>query len=97
MKEWDPDTALNALTAERLLDDGDDVSAAERIFKENAVPAALSIAHLAVHSPNERIRLAAAQYVVDRNLGRIGDTDPLKQAEKDPLFQFIKSVSVQSN
>jgi hypothetical protein len=96
MKEWNPDQAINDLTAERDLDGGNDLVASERIFSENAIPAALSIAHMAIHSGNERIRLEAAKYVVDRNLGRIGDADPLKAAGNDPILKFLKSVSVQN-
>jgi len=97
MKEWDPEHALAGLTAERALDDGDDLAASERIFAENAVPAALSLVHLAVHSSNERIRLEASKYVVDRNLGRIGDTDPLKALGNDPLVKFLRGVTVEAN
>jgi len=94
MKEWDPDERLQELTAERLLNDGDDLAGSERIFAENAIPAALAITHMAVFSDNERIRLEAAKYVVDRNLGRIGDTDPLKNVGNDPLYKFLQGVTV---
>jgi hypothetical protein len=96
MKEWDAEEALQNLTAERMLDDGDDLAASERIFAENAVGASLSIVHIALYSSNERLRLDASRYIVDRNLGRIGDTDPLKAIGNDPLFKFMKAVSSSS-
>jgi len=92
MDAWDPDKALADLETEVSLDDGDFVAATERIFKENAIVAAKSIVHLAVACTNERLRLDAAKYVVDRNLGRIGDTDPLQKQENDPFAKFLASA-----
>jgi hypothetical protein len=93
MREWDPDQALADLVDESALDDGDHHAAAERIFREHATVAAKAICHMAVHCSNDRLRLDAAKYVVDRNLGRIGDTDPLRAAGNDPFMQFLKAVT----
>lgn len=45
--------------------------AVEQLFEDNAVHAAAEIVSLATSSPNEKIRLDAAKYVVERVLGKI--------------------------
>lgn len=50
-----------------------EVAAARNIFREGLVPAAESIAHLAAFSKNDRIRLDASKYVVERNLGKMSE------------------------
>jgi hypothetical protein len=42
-----------------------------RILREGLVPAAQSIVHLAAYSASESVKLSAAKYVIDRNLGPI--------------------------
>lgn len=91
MREWDPDQALRDLAAEsQLMQDVDFETTAKRLLQENLVPAVLAIAHLAVHSPNERIRLQAAQYIADRVLGRITDAGTL---EADPFDSFLRKLT----
>src|SRR5580765_602566 len=50
-----------------------EVEAARKIFREGLVPATQSIAHLATFSKNDRIRLEASKYVVERNLGKVAE------------------------
>jgi hypothetical protein len=73
---WVPDEALAGLRMERQVrSDESDEEVARRIFLENLPVAALAIVHLAQHSGTERVRLDASKYVVERNLGKIGE-DP---------------------
>jgi len=75
-KDWDSDEALSNLTMERAVHPTEsEEDLARRVFLESLPIAALTIAHAAQHSGNERIRLDAAKYIVERNLGKIGD-DP---------------------
>ena len=90
MKEWDPDAALSNLAMEKSLDNGDDVVTAARVFRENAVPAAQSIVHLALYSGNESLRFRAAQYVIERNMGRVQDGQPV---DNDPLTTLFGAVT----
>lgn len=64
-----------------------DEDATNRIFKENAAAAAQTIANIALFGRNERVRLAAAQYVVERVVGRVQDNPP---APKDDPFSALR-------
>jgi hypothetical protein len=59
-------------------------------FAEAAPLAAASIIHLATHSTNERTRLSAAQYVVERAIGRPGEDGT--QGGKDVIMEFLEDV-----
>lgn len=48
-----------------------EVEAARSLFREGLVPATQAIIHLAAYSNNDRTRLDAAKYVVERNLGKV--------------------------
>lgn len=87
---WVPDEAIAGLVMERrVLGDESQESQARRIFSETAAAAAASICHMAVHGTNERLRLDAAKYVVERVLGKAGD-DPFV---KNPVDELINSVT----
>ncbi len=64
---------------------------ARQIFRDNLPLAAASIVHLSQFGNNERIRLQASQYVVDRVLGKseavagVGEVDPWKVLIADAL------------
>ena len=94
MAEWDADSKLSDLSMEIALDNGDQVKTASRIFLENTAVAAQSIVHTALYSHNERLRLDAAKYVVERSMGKIGDTDPL--STKDPWEDLLTSITKES-
>ena len=85
------DSDIEALAMERSLTEETEAQHAKRIFREHLVPAALSIAHLAVFGTNDKLRLDAAKYVVERNLGRIQD-DPPKQ-DDDPYEALIRECT----
>lgn len=89
---WDPDQAAASLSMESVVHTSEtSEDMAQRLLREALPSAVMSATHLAVHSTNERTRLAAAQYVIDRVLGRV-DTNPMggKGAE-DPLKALLGS------
>lgn len=63
---------------------------AKRLFQENLIPSVLSIVNVALHSPNDKLRLQSAMYIVERNLGRIGD--PLPDGAADPLEAMLEQL-----
>jgi hypothetical protein len=70
LRRWNPEEALRSLVEERSVLGEDPEDTARRIFKENLPLAATSIVHIATQSDNEKTRLTAAQYIVDRNFGK---------------------------
>lgn len=90
---WVPDDAVAALAMERTFHNETPAVMARRLFQENAANAAAAICHIAVHGTNERIRLDAAKYVVERVLGRVGDDI----FEVNPVDELISSVTTYVN
>jgi hypothetical protein len=102
MKEWDPEAVLAAVDLEIMTSAGPDgftpssspEDMAMRIFK-NALPAAAhSLCHMAVHEQNASVRLRAATYVVDRNLGRVSDASALLAGSDLPEWEKMIKNSV---
>lgn len=91
LPEWNVEDALRSLEIERTVH-GDLTSEqiAKNIFDENLVPAALAIVHLAQHSPNEKMRMDAAKYVLERIMGRIGD--PPRESAENPLEKLLADI-----
>ena len=91
MQEWDVEDALRSLEIEKQVHpDESSKDIAKRIFDENTVPAALALVHLAQHSPNEKIRLDSAKYVLERVLGRI--SDDVKSDADSPLERLLAEI-----
>ena len=88
---FDPDEALAGLAQERQVMDLDEVEQAEKMFKENLPLAVLAVTTLARTAVNERIRLDASKYVVERNLGGLKDVDPTR-GKGDPLLDLLGEV-----
>lgn len=86
-KAWDADEALAALGEEASFFEETAEEQALRVFKENLVVGAQAIVHLARYSANEKIRLQAATYVVERNMGRLQDVQPTRA--EDPFKALI--------
>lgn len=87
MKNWDPDEALDFLKMEReVMSDGTIEDTARRLFRENLVPATQAICHLAIYGLNEKLRLEAAKYVVERVMGRD------EMVTGDPLEKLIGDI-----
>lgn len=92
---WIPDEALNSLVAERTVHpDESEEQLTRRLFRENSSSAALGIIHIAVYGTNERTRLDASKYVVERVLGKVGDD--AFDAEKSPLELMLEGVMRQA-
>lgn len=88
---WIADEALASLVTEREVHpDETEEQMTRRLFRENAANAALAIIHTAVHGTNERTRLDASKYVVERVLGKVGDD--AYDAEKSPLEALMEGV-----
>lgn len=97
-KPWDPTTELSSLMLAQDADPilrTDQAQHARDIFKEAAPMAARAICHLATFSRNERVRLDAAKYVVERNLGRVAD-DPTITGGDDMLMKFMKGFTTEA-
>lgn len=94
--DWVPSDAVSALATEREIHpDESHEDLARRLLKENVGPATLSIIHISSHGGNERLRLDASKYIVDRVLGKIGDE--IKKDGEDPLQQFLSGVEAIAN
>lgn len=91
--DWLPDEAIKALNVERrtLYANETPAQTARRLMHENSPGAALSIVQIALYGSNERLRLDAAKYVVDRALGRPGED--LGQGEDSPLDAMMKKMA----
>jgi hypothetical protein len=89
---WLPESAIEALNSERrtLYPDETQAQTARRLMQENSPGAALSIIQIALYSPNDRLRLDASKYVIDRVLGRVGED--LNQGEDSPLEAALKRM-----
>ena len=88
------DDRLLAIVAEADIMEETPESMSKKMFRNNLIGATLSICDLATRSVNERVRLQAAQYVVERNLGRLQDATP--EHMTDPLYshisEFVKEI-----
>src|SRR3954464_8872711 len=73
--DWVSQDAIDALGLERSVHLGEtQVQLAERLLIESAPMAAQTIIHLATNpGTNDRVRLSAATYIMDRTAGKIGD------------------------
>ena len=86
-KDWVPDEAIENLTLKRALQDVEDnIRLASDIFKECAPVAAMSMCHMAVHSPSEQVRLTAAKMVIDRAMGT---PSAQKMAVEKPVWEKL--------
>lgn len=96
-QEWKPREMLDELLLEAQFDGGDAAAATSRLLREHALAAASSIAHLAVYGGNERVRLMAAEYIVDKVLqGGLNEDVKLFQEQQQlvgqALFLVVKAL-----
>lgn len=90
-RDYDPDAALLACVEEHTVM-GTSYESQTRNTLEQAAPlAAQTIVNIAMYSVNEKLRLEAARYIVDRNLGRIGD-ERMDSAKSSPLEELLGDV-----
>ena len=92
--KWDAELALKSLVFEAEMHGESEQQTASRVFRENLPLAAQAICHVARYAPNERIRLDAAKYVVERNLGRLADVQPT--STEDPFEKLLAEVVVET-
>lgn len=94
-REWLADEAIEQLTVRRaLMANEDSIALASEVLKEAVPVAAMSMAHLAIHSPTEMIRLNAAKYIMDRTMGPAKDA--MNDAAKPAWEAIYDSVLVQA-
>ena len=91
---WVSEDEVRALADEREILNYDEVEQAERILKENLPAVTHSIIKLARSASSETVRLNAAKYVMDRNLGKI--TEP-QTDEDDVLKELYEDVTVRNS
>lgn len=90
-REWVPEEALDSLVTERTMrEEESEEQLARRLLRENAGIAVHSIVHVAIHGTNERSRLDASKYILERVLGRVGD-DAFGQPDS-PIQSFVDEV-----
>lgn len=83
---------LKSLESERSTFDETETQMTNRIFRQNAIAAAQSVCKIALFGQSERLRLDAAKYVVERNLGRV--QDQMFAPEDDPFMRLFDDVLV---
>lgn len=88
-RSWVDTSALEAIALERNLRTETDEELSRRLLRESSPRAALSLIYLMDKSMNEKIRMDAAKYILDRSLGRIGE-DIVQ--EDDPIMGILKSI-----
>jgi 1,2-phenylacetyl-CoA epoxidase PaaB subunit len=92
--DWDPLGSKQAVEHEiNVMHDGDQGHAlkmARELLDQNAPLAVHSIVHLALHSPNERVRLSAAQEILTRTMGPAKDQ---AIAGGDTLTDLVKTMT----
>ncbi len=94
-RSWIPEEAVRNLSMERSLNPSEtEEELTRRLFRESAPQAAMSIIFLAIHGTNERVRLDADKYVVERVLGKVGDD--AYQGDKSPLESLLNDVIAQA-
>lgn len=87
---WQPSDIEGILITERTINPQEsNEEMARRLINEGVTTAVLGVLHIARHSQNERVRLDAQKYIVERALGRVGDDAFVE----NPMNKFIKDVT----
>jgi hypothetical protein len=74
-ESWVPDEAIANLALEADMRPEETHEArAKRLLTENVDVAAISVIHIAKQDPNARLRLEASKYIMERVLGRAGES-----------------------
>lgn len=91
--EWIPDEALQGIEMDRTIHaDETNIDAAKRILDESLPGAVASVTHLALNSQNEKIRLDASKYIIERNMGTLNN--PVSTGKGDPWTELLNNVLV---
>jgi hypothetical protein len=92
-EEWIPEASLAAIAMEQQVHPDESSEAmTRRLFRENSAAATASIVHIALHGSNERLRLDASKYVVERVLGRVGEDKGTD--EEQPLDALVRQMAM---
>lgn len=89
-RAWVTEDELAALAEERETLAMTPEEQAEKILEENLIPSIHSLGKMARSAQSETVRMNAAKYIIDRNLGKITDAKP---KEVTPLEDFLKSLN----
>lgn len=89
--DWNVEQALADAVTEKEMGIADYGTQTRRHLEQAAPAAARSIINLALYSTTEKTRLDAAKYIVDRQLGRIGD-EKIDSAALQPLEALLADV-----
>lgn len=92
--EWVTDADLELLQGP-LDPPGKYEQAAQSLLRRNAMGAVKTVVDLALNAENERVRLSAAQYVLDRVLGKAEQAGAMNPTEKEGWQNIIESVLVE--
>lgn len=65
---------------------------ARRIFRQALPAAASSIVDIAMNSQNDRTKLDASKYIVERNLGKVGDDAAF--VGDNALAELVKGLEI---
>lgn len=87
---WVSDEDIEALNMEQDALGLNETQLAEKILLESLPAVTHSVIKLARSAQSENVRLSAARYVIDRNLGKIGDALP---EGEDPVGDLLKGVT----
>lgn len=89
---WVSDDAVASLQMERTVNPTEtEADLALRLFREALPHAAQSIIHMSQHAVSEANRYKAAQYVIERNLGKI--VEPvLAHNQEDPFAAMVNRM-----
>ncbi len=92
---YNPVDELASLVSETLEQhNGDPIKHAEVILHDAAASAADTLVHLMRFSPNEKLRADSAKYILERTLGKLGDS---KNAGDDPLQSLMAEAYAIAN
>jgi hypothetical protein len=92
-RNWNPEEQLDELMLEFQFDQGDAAATTARLLREHALVAAESIAHLSAHAGNERVRLQASVFIVERVLESRLDNDlKLQQSQIALIGQALTAT-----
>jgi len=88
------DETLQSLAEEWNPEHEDLEVAAKRELRKGLLPAIQSVIHTALWSQDEKQRMTAARYVIDRNLGPLTGANPLTRP-MDPLEAMMQGIAVE--
>jgi hypothetical protein len=101
-KNWDPDSMLDEIMLESQYDQHDAAASVARRLREHGMIAAESMAHLATHAGNEKVRMDASKYIIEKVLTGGFDHDRrLEEAQKQimgqAMYALVRALGLEFN